>query len=396
MAPSKSSMRERPPVLQGSIEILRRGLCLGLLLVGAWYFLVPAEHLLRVSLPDLRAGYERETPRVGTDSSDFGDWLERKLEGRTLEVSGAAWVEMARILGAQRTAGESLPDNMPARLHEHLDADGREFWFAADDPLTRSLAIPTREYRYLLPLEAPEAPPLGANFEETRYARSAPDHLRYPGRTVAPWLLLAAIAVYFLPPRPIRHDGAAHYGAASAILLPDLLGQGLTLFFYCMPLMIISSNVGPSEIFSFDRGWAILTLVFWGLALLAGVIPATAARYACFEARILEEGLTIRTLWAIQYIPFREVAKAEAYDGSKRARLLSRLLLIFGGGMPQTVGMAFLVARNVEWGLELKLVDGQQIRLMFNSLRNAERLLDALATAGITVPGSLRRAVADN
>ena len=176
------------------------------------------------------------------------------------------------------------------------------------------------------------------------------------------------------------------------MILPDLLGISLTLFFFSLPLLIVGSTTSPSELLSLDKGWAVLTLCFWSLALLTAALPATAARYACFQAYALKEGLVLRTLWRERRIGFEEIEEARAYDGADKARLLSRLLLVFGGGMPQTLGMALLISRNVEWGLELRLAGAERLRLMFNSLRNAGMLLAAISEAGIAVPEQLKRA----
>ncbi|MGE4292438.1 MAG: hypothetical protein AB7E32_09525 [Desulfovibrio sp.] len=386
--------RETSPALQGGMEILRRAFCLGLLLTGAWFFLTPAEQLLRFSLPDLRAQYERNAVLHGEVVPGFGDWLERTLENRTLTVSGPDWAKMASALETLDRSG-NVPAELPKRLARHLDKDGDAFWFAADDPLVLPLRLPEREFRYLLAKDTPQARPLGASYMETRHARGAPDQLRHPRRALAPWLLLAALAAYLLPPRPARHEGAARYGTVSAVLLPDLLGMAMTLFFFSLPLLIVGSTTDPGELLSLDRGWAYMTWAFWGLALICTSLPATAARYACFEARALPEGLELRTLWKRRLITYADVEEARAYDGAKRARLLSRLLLIFGGGMPQAVGLALLLTRNVEWGLELRLGGGESTRLMCNSLRNAGSLLSALAEAGIAVPETLRKACAE-
>ncbi|WP_022660979.1 hypothetical protein [Paucidesulfovibrio longus] len=382
-----------PPWLQGLVEIFRRAACLGLLLLGAWLFLTPAERLLRVSLPDLRAKYERDAALHGEDAPGFGDWLEHALQGRTLAVSGPEWAVMASAL---QSPGETPTGagNLPESLAGNQGDGGKDFWFAEDSPLARSLDLPKNEFRYLLPKDAPQARPLGAAFVEARHAQAAPERLRHPGRAAAPWLLLAALAAYALPPRPSRHSGAARYGIASAVIVPDLLGISLTLFFFSLPLLIVGSTTSPSELLSLDNGWAVLTLSFWSLALLTAALPATAARYACFQAYALKEGLILRTLWRKRRIGFEEIEETRAYDGAERARLLARLLLIFGGGMPQTMGMALLISRNVEWGLELRLVGAERLRLMFNSLKNAGMLLAALSEAGVAVPDQLKRACA--
>lgn len=119
-----------------------------------------------------------------------------------------------------------------------------------------------------------------------------------------------AILAYLFVPTPAL-PGKHRYDAASAVLIPDLLGASLTTFFFVLPLLIIPSVTDGLDLCR--DGWWMLTATLWLMAAVTSSINAVAAWYSMRSIGLEHDTLVASTLWQTIRIPYEEIQSVEAF-----------------------------------------------------------------------------------
>jgi hypothetical protein len=97
----------------------------------------------------------------------------------------------------------------------------------------------------------------------------APNWLLYPLRKNAVWCFILGLLAYAAIPWYRKAADELRYSTARAMVVPDIMGAIMTVFFFSLPILVITTNARSSEpvdIFGFTNGWWPLTAVMWLLA----------------------------------------------------------------------------------------------------------------------------------
>ncbi len=191
-----------------------------------------------------------------------------------------------------------------------------------------------------------------------------------------------AVLAYALPPRPIVPAGALHHQRMPSVFMPDLLGFLLATTFLAMPFIISAQEEwlgGP---------WALM-LFMWLPGLIALAILWMAARYQCFWVSLSPDGLTVSTITGIEELPFDRIAGVQA-ETKRPPRWLGPLLVLFGGW--RGAGIALLHADTERHALLIDRGDGSSLRLPADAFPGIDKVIKALARAGVPLDPQLQPA----
>lgn len=288
------------------LEILRRVLFLGGILLSAWLFCSTGGSLWR--LRPARFGSDRDASEVNDDPT----LIAQETKDRLIRVSGPAWTHLLNEISAT-FAGKS------PGLRTHLSTDTSTsylFFPAATAPLTELSPRlgPVNPFSYLALtengrdryFEVVTLPPKDAR----RYAPSA---FVYPGRKITGWILLGSILAYWLLPWPRYGPRTLSYSRPRAIVVPDVMGAVLTCLFFTLPILIVGDNYSGAStdgLFDFDSGWIWLTGIMWFMALFGISITLTALWYAVFRLDVRDDGFQVQTFFTHRDCSYAEITQA--------------------------------------------------------------------------------------
>ncbi len=295
-------------------EILRRLLLLVGLFAGLWLVFWSQSGLLRVEPVDWQAELRREqwwaedakrllAPEVGEEPlagvdlapetrGDLASYIAHETEGRQVVVSGAEWEGLFNAVAAT-VLGRPPSSGWAARAAHGL-LEGNLYFHVSEPPLSQVAGRfgEPGDFLYIKIEGAQRAEYLGVSLSRIEDAvRYAPGHLAFPYRHAGLWLLAATLLAYALIPWPRPPKEGLYYGR---IQLLDGLGCALAAVFFALPILIANENAAGAS--PFGEGWAILTAVLWGLALLAASITAIAAWYGVLSLELTPDGLVHRSL----------------------------------------------------------------------------------------------------
>lgn len=157
-------------------------------------------------------------------------------------------------------------------------------------------------------------------------------------------ITLLALTVYFVGRRPARGDFT--YAAASAIVIPDLLGFALVSVFLCIPIWTAPGWPGTGALN--PSAW-----LMWPMAGLSASLLYIAWRAESFAVSLTPAGVEMtRGLWR-WHLPYAEIRHVQPWrrDLPRWMRALVPALLFLG--RPGPAG-AILLARERR-GIELTL-----------------------------------------
>lgn len=363
-------------------EVLRRIAALAGLLLAIWFFVWPAEYVYSVSLVNFQTKQQKERWK-DERNMPLAQYVAQEVKGRLKKVSGPQWQELLVALLKAQNGDE--PQILQGRKYTIGSRYPDYYYFGPQAQPMASLDMPTDGFTYLTMTMDGRRYFLSLNSQPYRWADHAPNWMLFPTRDYA-WLpLVLGLAAYLFIPQRKKPEGAYTYSRFSAQILVDVLGLLFTGFFFALPLLIIPNNAGIWDVFSFDGGWGVLTLIFWvplagcGLAMLG-----IAARYASTWLHFGPDTLTKAGPRGVKSFAYADMQYAEPYQ-RKAPRWLVWGLMFLGAGNPTAMGQAMLIQSNVEFGYEIRLNDKRAVRVMFNSLAGADELPGVLAAAGVEV-----------
>lgn len=199
---------------------------------------------------------------------------------------------------------------------------------------------------------------------------------------VAGLLVVLAILVYALPPRPVLPEGALHHERMPSVFMPDLLGFLLATTFLAMPLVISAQEPwlgGP---------WGLM-LFMWPPGLAALVIFWMSIRYQSFWIKLAPGALTVSTVSRIETLPLGDIAGARA-ETRRPPRWLGPLLVLFGGW--RGAGVALLHADTERHAVLIDRRDGTVLHLPADAFPDMRTVIRALHRAGVPLDAQLQQA----
>ncbi len=185
-------------------------------------------------------------------------------------------------------------------------------------------------------------------------------------------LIGAGLAVYAVARRPGRGDFT--YAAASAIVIPDLLGFALVGLFAAFPVWA-TPDLGSGALH--PSVW-----LMWPMALLSTSLPFIAWRSESFALRLTSEALEMTRGVACWHVPYAEISGVGPWrrDLPRWMRAVVPFLLATGRYGPAG---AVMLARERR-GIALRVRGHPDLIIETDSLHPAgSKLLKALSQRGI-------------
>ncbi len=362
------------------MEILRRLFLVAGVVLSLWWALVPKGPLVAVKAVDF-AEEQRDRPGWSEDRKMTPEqFVAEETKDRRFDADPAAWKAVSEAARAL-SRGDAVPSPFSGRVGK-----GSILWTAlyldpAADPLPsmRPALSEDRPVAYVaVPAAGGKTTWLLANWKSPKDARGIePSSLLFPRRPLAPWPILAALALYVVLPRPKRTKETATYSRVRAAILPDVLGVLVTGMFVALPLFVIPANAPSGDVF--DPGWRPLVWIGAAMACFGLAIFAAAAWYASLSFTVEEGGIRRATLFGSRWIPFAEIAEVRSTT-VRAPRSLVGLLLLFGFANPRLLGQGLILAGRSDEAVEIVLRSGRRIRVMLTGLENSAALSHALTT----------------
>ena len=282
--------------LLGVLSILAGLVCLCWPAPGVWHAGIRdygAEYQERVEYANQMAakrGKNSGQPLIAQKLSPQG--LAQYVKGKTghslRKVEGPAWQELFnQAMSSPR--GLDLPFDAPPL--DQLRHPGQTRYF--------ELQLPGK-YPVFLTLNLR---PVAGLFQNS----AVPWTMRYPYSGLFPWLAGIGLLVYLFLPRPRRTPGTFRYNPMRSQIGPDLLGLALCAVFLLLPIFIMLQFAENRQPLDLAGGWAVLTLIFWFMALLSAASFAVSAWYEGLGFNITPDGIRKDTLIGAKDFAFAEM-----------------------------------------------------------------------------------------
>jgi hypothetical protein len=345
-------------------RVLLVGGVIGALTLALWQ----QSELYRVARVDFASRQQDEPGWTHHRQEPLQDYIEYKTQGRLLEKTGQAWLDLYQELG-------------PAGEHR--------FFSTGRPPLTELARAFDSGFTYVVLEHEGQAHYLGVNVSRPGDFPAAPASLRYPLRWLAPWVFLAGFLGYLLIPWPKREPDVVAYTRWVAASLPDLfVGMLLVGMFYALPWFVVPGQAHVSHPLVVEGGWMILTVVMWGFCLFGLAIYATAAWYEASCIRVADDHLVIESIRTMERIAFADIERVNLAV-REPPKTLVKIGLLIGLLNWRAIGPTLLVAGRRDRMIELVLRDGRRRRFGLTGVYHLDRLISALRQAGVHVDPDL-------
>lgn len=330
--------------------------------------------------PQVEAGLEEPLDR----------FIARETRNRLHEVHGPAWAKFFEDVGATLSGRSRV-------LAGHLEdaSHPNALYFALTQEPVASLRNAVSDEQPLAYVRLADADPhqfLAVTFQRSAAAmRDAPNFIAFPWRKGAVWVFLAALAVYCFLPRPRSVPGEFRYHQARAAILPDGLGISLTTLFFVLPILIIASNAvsyRPWGLLDFSKGWGVLTLTMWLMALGGIAIIALAAWYATFSLFLLNDRLRRITLLDRAEFLYSDIQSVEPVSWTP-PRWLKGLMIIAGLINRRLMGPMILGTTSRMTGIQIRCKQGRTVNVWLDHLPGASLILQTLQEKGVRIAPQL-------
>jgi|GEM_PF-1057633 len=402
-----------------TLEILRRLCLITGTLVTALAIVKPTDALFRVRTVNFAQRQKEEGARMRNDirmmsrvsgmeidpndptintapTLSLDQYIAKKTEGRLIEVSGDQWREFFDAV-EQTLRGKST------RFARHLDTDRHSsrylLYFDTDFGPLKELQAKlgdTNAFTYVALRDGDRLRYLEVLYQRPQSAwRDAPNWLLYPLRKHAVWPFILGLLVYAAIPWYRKADDELRYSTARAMVGPDFLGLFMTVFFFTLPILVITANARSSEppdMFGFTTGWWPLTAVMWLLAACGVAVLIVACWYACFTLKITPTGLSIRKLTGDGDYAFADMTGIEParWAWPWWLRVLAILITL---ARPRAGGAVLLGAFQEAYGIAIRLKDGRTLKIWMSYLTEFPRVFHALRKANVPMDAELAKII---
>ena len=365
------------------LELGRRIFILVMFFGAIACFLNHADRLVYFRAMDFQADQKKSAAWKKLRQLDLEAYIARKTKDRLRSpASPEAEAFLARVYNALLKPGSDR------ELENKINRGYRaRLFMAPDDPALLPLQKPWPEFGYIELKTNKGKLYLGMGHQKASdyVFTDAPSELVYPWRTFWPYLLALGILAYFFPKRKKPPQEALYYSRAASVVLVDILGLFLGGVFFAFPFLIIPSISSTAGLLDFDTGFAWLTLAFWFLTAISISLLFIAGWYVSLWVELNSEELVKVNIKGRQSVALKEIKEVSYYQRNAPKWLVYGLLIL-GSGNPTATGQAFLISANSEQGIQVTPTKGKPLKIMLNSLRGHEKLLDYLKEAGFEPP----------
>lgn len=400
-----------------ALETLRR-LCLVVgVLATAWAIVKPTDALYRVRDVEFAKLQKKDAARMRSDikmmsrvsgmeldpndpqintapTLTLQQYIAKQTKDRLIEVSGSQWNEFYN--GVQQTlAGKATT------FARHMN-DGRGFYllyFPTDTAPLKELTGRLGDqnvFTYVALRDGDKIKYMEVLFQRPQSAfRDAPNWLLYPLRKHAVWWFIAGLLAYVAIPWYRKGPDELRYSTGRAMVTPDFLGTFMLVFFFTLPILVITTNATGSEpvdMFGFRNGWWPITLAMWLMACSGIATVFVALWYACFSFVLTPDGLHRRTLFSEGDYAFVDMVAVEPAKWAWPWWL--RIIVILIGLLNWRLLGAVLIGSSEEsYGIAIRFKDGRKLKLWMSHLPGFERIFQALRKANVPLDPELAQII---
>jgi len=195
---------------------------------------------------------------------------------------------------------------------------------------------------------------------------------RGTGPSLLPWILLVlGFLAYAFLPWPKKPPYSIRYSRFRGVILPDLLGYGMTAFFFSLGTGIVAQG-GPVGAF--------IALGMMGMFSLS--LNAIAAWYEAYEITVLPEGILRHTLFGKEILRFEEMTEAGQvrYTMPGWMRWLAAVAVFVNW---RATGPLLIQSGRHDPGISIRMNDGRIRTIWGTALPGYSAIYEALRNAGI-------------
>ena len=356
-------------MLPALVELLRRIVAAAGLLAGGWLVLQSGDSLFIARRVDFQQEFENAL-RFGPQSEVLNDFIRRRTAGRMIDATDTPWAAFVRAVHAGSLSG--VPHHLTENASESVVVLER-------DALPRTIEGNDAKFAYLhLPGDGLW---VSLSSQPAAEIRGVPPRWVHPSRGTGLILIGLALGTYAgLPRRRLRSAGLM-YSRTGAVVLPDLLGLAIAVFFFALPIFVLGKAAPGQHPWSADGGWIWLTAISWSLATCGLALLAVGFRYATQEIVLTDEALIVARAFGSRRYPWHTMEACAPYRSS-RGTVVGLLLILFARG-PGMGGQGLLVASNAERGVEVRMRDGRRLCIMANAFPGYTQVIAALQRHGL-------------
>jgi hypothetical protein len=336
-------------------------------------------------------------PQINTAPTlTLEQYIEKKTKNSLIEVSGGQWTQFFNDVD-QTLAGKTTT------FARHLDVDRHSslymLYFNTDyGPLKelQSKLDDKNVFTYVAMRDGDKLRYIEVLYQRPQSAyHDAPNWLLYPLRKNAVWCFILGLLVYAAIPWYRKAADELRYSTARAMVVPDIVGAIMTVFFFALPILVITTNARSSEpvdIFGFTNGWWPLTAVMWLLACGGLATLFVSLWYACYTLKITATGFRRSRLPGADDYAFADMM---SIGPAKWAWpwWLRILVILISLARPRLTGAVILGAFEEAYGIAIRMKDGRTLKIWMTHLPGFARIFHALRKANVPMDAELAKTI---
>lgn len=356
-----------------TVEYIRRISILILLSLFAWMFFYIPSDIYEIGIKNYKELYEIKLRRGIIDpQTSLQQYIGKQMQGpywrsspitpKVLELEEGESAEFLKRIAADNH-GESTDSFIQAHHNNSFTTRDSYFFRSYELPPGFESAIISNKADFLSVRDNTGEKQYFKFYpvKENSSLQNAPNSIKYPIRNYAYLLIILALIIYLLIPRPKVPQGAAYYTKLNAVYLPDALGvflwTGAWMFFF------LPDDSAPIAVKYF-------LLLFLGLFAVAILIPTM--KYASNWYLFKDDFFQWSGVGGIQSISLDDVVSVKPYK-RQLPKWVAPLIILFGRGQPGATGIGLLTGTAApEIGMEITSQSGKKVRVMANYLKGDE------------------------
>lgn len=355
-----------------TMEYIRRFIVLTLLAVFTWMFFYTPSNIYKIHLHDYVGSYKDKLRWGWIDlDTSLEEYIKKEMQGpyfhssskrpKVLEVQGEAGRFLKRIAAENR----GMVNDDFIQAHHKKESTEKNHYFFRQNELPQAFAseslLKDADYLSVIDQEG-EKHYFSLHHAKRNFSLNyAPVSVRYPLEYYSYLLIVLALLIYILIPKPTVPEGAAHYTRLNAVYLPDVLGAflwtGAWMFFFL-----------PDD--SVPAGVRYFLLIFFAIFALA--IVFSTLKYVVNWYLFTEDLFQWSDKDGRGSITVNDIISVKPYT-RQLPKWIAPLIILFGRGHPGATGVGILTATAApEVGMELTTNREKKIRVMANYLESDE------------------------
>ena len=364
-------MKQMKPI---TVEYIRRFGVLALVALFAWMFFYSPSDIYEIQVNDYEAKYKDDVQigLVDPSKTSLETYIAHELKGpyawshrehKIVEVKGKSKFFLNRLFAVNR--GKYQDNFINRHRSPHTFLSGNSYFFRSGELPENFLSQTFFKHPDALMIKEENGTKRYFDLykaESSFMLNDAPVPVSHPLRLYSYIVLVFALLVYFILPRPKVPEGAAYYTRFNAVYLADSLGvflwTGSWMFFF------LPDDSAPMFVRYF-------LLSFFGIFALAIVLPTI--KYAASWYLFTEDTFEWSGTEGIGKVPLKEIVSIKPYK-KQLPKWVAPLIILFGRGQPVATGTGMIsMSSSPEIGMEITLKSGEKIKVMANYLEADKR-----------------------